>query len=116
MDSLPKTHSDAGRCPLCDNPNYCALCTTPACKDPCWCAKVKIPDELLARVPVELRDKACICENCIKEAQRPKNSETAPLKILPGDFYLENNLMVFTAAYLLRRGYCCGSGCRHCPY
>ncbi len=23
---------------------------------------------------------------------------------------------VFTAAYLLDRGYCCGSGCRHCPY
>jgi hypothetical protein len=24
--------------------------------------------------------------------------------------------MVFTAAFLLRRGYCCQSGCRHCPY
>lgn len=23
---------------------------------------------------------------------------------------------VFTAEYLLRRGFCCGSGCRHCPY
>jgi hypothetical protein len=23
---------------------------------------------------------------------------------------------VFTAAYLLRRGTCCESGCRHCPY
>jgi hypothetical protein len=23
---------------------------------------------------------------------------------------------VFTAAYLLRRGICCGSGCRHCPF
>ena len=23
---------------------------------------------------------------------------------------------VFTASYLLQRGYCCGSGCRHCPY
>lgn len=23
---------------------------------------------------------------------------------------------VFTAAYLLRRGVCCGSGCRHCPF
>ena len=23
---------------------------------PCWCARVEIPDELLARVPVELRD------------------------------------------------------------
>jgi hypothetical protein len=24
--------------------------------------------------------------------------------------------MVFTASYLRRRGYCCDSGCRHCPY
>ncbi len=32
------------------------------------------------------------------------------------DFYWEGAYMVFTAAYLLRRGYCCRSGCRHCPY
>ena len=32
------------------------------------------------------------------------------------DFYWEDGLMVFTAAYLLKRGYCCRSGCRHCPY
>jgi Family of unknown function (DUF5522) len=25
-------------------------------------------------------------------------------------------LFVLTAAYLLERGECCGSGCRHCPY
>jgi len=24
--------------------------------------------------------------------------------------------MVFTAHYLRNRGYCCESGCRHCPY
>jgi hypothetical protein len=32
------------------------------------------------------------------------------------DYYLENGLMVLTARYLLRRGYCCKQGCRHCPY
>jgi hypothetical protein len=32
------------------------------------------------------------------------------------DYYREGGLMVFTADYLLKRGYCCGSGCRHCPY
>ncbi|MEI8027957.1 MAG: DUF5522 domain-containing protein, partial [Pseudomonadota bacterium] len=32
------------------------------------------------------------------------------------DFYLENEFMVFTAKWHLKRGYCCGSGCRHCPY
>jgi len=32
------------------------------------------------------------------------------------DFYVENTYYVFTAHYLLRRGFCCQSGCRHCPY
>ena len=32
------------------------------------------------------------------------------------DYYLENGLLVFTARFLLKRGYCCDSGCRHCPY
>jgi Family of unknown function (DUF5522) len=32
------------------------------------------------------------------------------------DFYWEGPYMVFTALYHLRKGACCGSGCRHCPY
>ena len=32
------------------------------------------------------------------------------------DYYFENGLLVYTAEYHLKRGYCCGSGCRHCPY
>ena len=32
------------------------------------------------------------------------------------DYYIENGLYVFTAQYLNNRGYCCMSGCRHCPY
>ena len=32
------------------------------------------------------------------------------------DFYREGAYVVFTASYHLRRGYCCESGCRHCPY
>jgi hypothetical protein len=32
------------------------------------------------------------------------------------DYYFENGLMVLTAHFLLKRGYCCGNGCRHCPY
>lgn len=32
------------------------------------------------------------------------------------DWYFEGGLLVYTAAYHLKRGYCCGSGCRHCPY
>jgi hypothetical protein len=30
--------------------------------------------------------------------------------------FTPEGLMVFTAAYLKRRGFCCGNGCRNCPY
>ena len=32
------------------------------------------------------------------------------------DFYMDGEYLVFTAAYHRKRGYCCGSRCRHCPY
>jgi hypothetical protein len=34
------------------------------------------------------------------------------------DFYLdpESGLIVMTEGFLLRRGWCCGNICRHCPY
>lgn len=28
----------------------------------------------------------------------------------------KQGLLVFTQQYLLERGYCCGNGCKHCPY
>ena len=32
------------------------------------------------------------------------------------DFYFEDGLMVLTRRFLLDRGYCCESDCRHCPF
>jgi len=33
------------------------------------------------------------------------------------DYYFnEDGYLVFTWKYLLERGYCCGNGCRNCPY
>ncbi len=31
-------------------------------------------------------------------------------------YYNADGRMVFTAHFLLKRGYCCGNGCLHCPY
>ena len=31
-------------------------------------------------------------------------------------YYTKDGLLVFTEKYHLERGYCCKSGCRHCPY
>lgn len=32
------------------------------------------------------------------------------------DYYFDGPYLVFTEAYHLKRGFCCQSGCRHCPY
>ena len=53
--------------------------------------------------------------------ERPpkKNNEPAKEPLVEGrDFTIDpqTGLMILTADYLLRRGYCCGSGCRNCPY
>jgi len=33
------------------------------------------------------------------------------------DYYVnEDGLFVLTETYHLKRGFCCKSGCRHCPY
>jgi len=39
-------------------------------------------------------------------------------KLIEGeDFYFnENGLMVLTEKYHLEKGFCCGNGCKHCPY
>lgn len=46
------------------------------------------------------------------DAHSPGN----PPALAPEDYYMEGPYLVFTAAWHLKRGYCCGSGCRHCPY
>lgn len=54
----------------------------------------------------------------MKKVESTKSEvETKQPRFVEGeDFYFENGLMVLTAKYLLKRGYCCGNGCRHCPY
>ena len=49
-----------------------------------------------------------------------KNTETKQEgeseQLFPSSFYIENGKYVFTKEFHLNRGYCCGSGCRHCPF
>jgi hypothetical protein len=38
-------------------------------------------------------------------------------KLEPEDFYLSpDGFIVLTEKYHLKRGHCCKSGCKHCPY
>ncbi len=61
------------------------------------------------------------------DSMPPPSPEDGPLRPAPPDpvgplvegrDYVigEDGYLVFTAEYHLRRGYCCESGCRHCPY
>jgi hypothetical protein len=50
------------------------------------------------------------------EQNPPNEEDDSPSELDPEDFYYEGPYLVFTAAYHLKRGYCCSSGCRHCPY
>jgi hypothetical protein len=42
--------------------------------------------------------------------KNPKQDASVPA------FYVDGGLTVFTREHHLERGYCCESGCRHCPY
>ena len=37
-------------------------------------------------------------------------------QLSPSYFYIENGRYVFTEAFHIKRGYCCGNLCRHCVY
>ena len=60
-------------CPLCGLANQCQLCAPVAYKGQCWCARVEMPAELLARVPENFRHRACICRPCVEKFQLEKS-------------------------------------------
>ena len=46
----------------------------------------------------------------------PAAAKPPATELAPEDFYMDGPYLVFTAAYHLKRGNCCKSDCRHCPY
>ncbi|MFC5862333.1 DUF5522 domain-containing protein [Acidicapsa dinghuensis] len=51
-----------------------------------------------------------------KTSQNLPEADCNTSDLQPEDYYMDGPYMVFTAAYHLRRGWCCESGCLHCPY
>ena len=45
-----------------------------------------------------------------KKCEGEKSDKLLPL------YYMDNDRVVFTEEFHIRRGQCCGNGCRHCPY
>lgn len=65
----------------------------------------------------------CLCARCLNDIKNEMNSIHANKfksnddLAMEEDYYInENGNWVFTAKYHLKRGYCCGNGCKHCPY
>jgi hypothetical protein len=59
---------DAPLCPICGNPNGCAVAAAGTFAADCWCKGMSFSETTLARVPDALRGKACICRRCAEGA------------------------------------------------
>ncbi len=51
-------------CPLCGQPNRCALAEDTEEIADCWCVHVKIPLERLMQISPSRLGRACICRTC----------------------------------------------------
>ena len=103
-------------------------CTASADNKGCWCFDYPfILDTKLAG--------DCLCPNCLKTkctlkideyvaTISPENAYQNLAKDLPKtnalindiDYYIANGNYVFKPWFHLKRGFCCGNNCRHCPY
>ncbi len=118
-------------CKQCNQEHQC----NPAENDSCWCFKypsLQLLHELIEE-PFQ-SDKKCLCETCFVSTIKKVIDKHATLfkagkipnyapQFVKGnsliddiDFYKENGNWVFTSWSHMKRGHCCGNGCRHCPY
>lgn len=107
----------------------CAKCDKEFhCGNPgvCWCSEFPY-------IPFDSTED-CLCKECLTEIQKVKIEsfiDSNPLQEsikLAADYYnpdnlienidysVENGKWVFSRWFLLKRGFCCDSGCRNCPY
>ncbi len=64
---------DASRCPLCGQPNQCAI-SAGLPPQSCWCMQTPVSRDALERLPADARGKACICPACA----RPVADDSTP--------------------------------------
>ena len=87
----------------------------------CACSKISLTHETKSFLANTFYD--CICTDCLgklnqlvaQEKQYPFPGRGGAL-VEGIHYYQEDDYRVFTEFYLLSRGFCCRSGCRHCPY
>lgn len=100
-------------CPECNASFAC-------CIEKCWCAE-------LPHIMTMTGKGDCFCPKCLEAIIQEKVEKTGDRKKLNFmskdemkesiDYYInENGNWVFTSEHHLKRGFCCKSGCKHCPY
>ena len=104
-------HFNPNQCPLCGAANECELSSDAPHKGPCWCARVEMPEALLAQVPENLRNRACICRGCVdkfrvgKDFHEPRGAQRAHRLVAPepseGGFTLVEHLVVIAIIAIL---------------
>lgn len=80
MAAPPVTVVDPSRCPLCGQPNRCAMDIereTGLVQPPCWCMSASFTVALREAVPAQARGLACICATC---AARAADLSRAPVQ------------------------------------
>ena len=67
---------DTSRCPLCGEINRCVMAGDEKDRDqPCWCREESFPEELLSKIPANMRKKACICHACVQAYHAAKDTD-----------------------------------------
>jgi hypothetical protein len=51
-------------CPACGSSNNCTLADPRTADQACWCFSATIDPAVLAALPEELKNKACLCPRC----------------------------------------------------
>lgn len=112
---------DGGKARTCWRCDTAFVCGPRGGAEHCWCSALPPILPMTAGL-------SCLCPRCLAievshqqqaaiEPAAPDQPAAAGPTLTEGvDYYLEGTAFVFTAAYHLRRGTCCGNGCRHCPY
>lgn len=114
---------------------HCSDCNAPfSCNSggddsPCWCSA--LPPLMPADFSQDCRCPACLSQAVAERIQTSIESHSVaemvsmarpyfdPKRLIePIDYRIDNDSgnYVFSAWYHLKRGSCCGNGCRHCPY
>jgi hypothetical protein len=75
--------SDEQKCPLCDQPNRCAMAEDESISA-CWCTSIRLTEDMLGAVPAKDRGVRCVCATCARALATASPNQalhsTAPLR------------------------------------